>query len=97
MPHTPGCSTPALEPLAVSVDGATQVTGVGRTKLYEALGTGDLASCKVGTRRLILLNDLRAWLVRERHVVMEPELAATVSRSRADAVKTRPASPGASR
>jgi excisionase family DNA binding protein len=60
-------SAPPLEPLAVSVAAATRLAGVGRTSIYEAIGTGELASCKLGTRRLILVDDLRAWLARQRH------------------------------
>ena len=55
------------DPLAVSVQAAARVGGIGRTSLYEAMGSGELASCKVGKRRLILLDDLRAWLARQRH------------------------------
>jgi excisionase family DNA binding protein len=68
----PATSKPALEPLAVSVDTATQLAGVGRTALYEAIGQGGLASCKVGSRRLILVEDLRAWLVWQRHGATPP-------------------------
>lgn len=59
-------STHSLEPLAVSVTTATRLSGIGRSALYEAIGSGDLASCKVGKRRLILIEDLRAWLRRQR-------------------------------
>ncbi len=55
-----------IDPLAVSVHAATRVSGIGRTRLYEVMGSGELASCKVGKRRLIMLDDLRAWLARQR-------------------------------
>ena len=61
-----------IDPLAVSVHAATRVSGVGRTRLYEAMGSGELASCKVGKRRLILVEDLRAWLARQRHAATRP-------------------------
>jgi excisionase family DNA binding protein len=54
------------EPLALSVRDATRTSGAGRTKLYEAIRNGELASCKLGKRRLILVEDLRAWLTRHR-------------------------------
>jgi excisionase family DNA binding protein len=61
-----------IDPLAVSVHAAARVSGIGRTRLYEAMGSGELASCKVGKRRLIMLDDLRAWLARQRHDGMRP-------------------------
>jgi excisionase family DNA binding protein len=48
--------------LAVSPAEAAQLAGVGRTLLYEALGSGALPSLKIGKRRLILMDALRAWL-----------------------------------
>ncbi len=51
-----------LDPIAVAPDAAARIAGVGRTTIYEALGTGDLASSKIGKRRLITIDALRAWL-----------------------------------
>lgn len=48
--------------LAVSPAEAARIAGIGRTKLYEALGSGDLRSLKIGKRRLILIDSLRNWL-----------------------------------
>jgi excisionase family DNA binding protein len=48
--------------LAVSVEDAAAIAGVGRTTLYEALGNGTLRSLKVGRRRLIPVPALQAWL-----------------------------------
>ena len=59
-----------FEPLAVSVTAATHLAGLGRTSIYEAIGTGDLASCKVGSRRLIMVEDLRTYLARQRHAAV---------------------------
>jgi excisionase family DNA binding protein len=53
-----------IEPLSVDIPGACQLTGLGRSKLYELLGKGQISSVKVGKRRLILVADLRAWLQR---------------------------------
>jgi excisionase family DNA binding protein len=61
-----------IDPLAVSVHAATRVSGIGRTRLYEAIGSGELASCKVGKRRLILMEDLRAWLAGQRQDGTKP-------------------------
>ena len=65
-------SSGTMDPLAVSVPTATRVSDVGRTKLYEAMADGELLSCKIGKRRLILLEDLRAWLVRQRQSALRP-------------------------
>jgi excisionase family DNA binding protein len=50
------------ERLAVSPADAARLTGVGRTKLYEAIGSGALRSLKIGKRRLIMIEALRDWL-----------------------------------
>ena len=66
MPHSDVQSASRPEPLAVSVGRATHMSGLGRTKIYEALGAGELSSLKIGNRRLILVDDLRNWLVRHK-------------------------------
>ena len=67
-----GCPHERIEPLAVSVEAARRLAGIGRTVLYEAMGRGDLPSCKVGKRRLILIKDLQAWLERQRQTQSIP-------------------------
>ncbi len=52
----------SVERLAVSPAEAARLAGIGRTKLYEALGSGALASFKIGSRRLIRVSSLDAWL-----------------------------------
>lgn len=66
MPYSDVHALTRPEPLAVSVGGATSMSGLGRTKIYEALGTGELSSLKIGNRRLILVDDLRSWLARHK-------------------------------
>ena len=51
-----------LQPIAVSPNEAARLAGVGRTTLYAALSSGDLKSIKIGTRRLITVDAIRAWL-----------------------------------
>ena len=48
--------------LAVSPAEAAQLVGIGRTKIYEAIGTGELKSLKIGSRRLVAIDALRDWL-----------------------------------
>ena len=52
----------ASDRLAVSPAEAARLAGVGRTTIYEAIGSGALRSLKIGKRRLILIVSLRAWL-----------------------------------
>ncbi len=49
-------------PLAVSPAEAARLIGIGRTKLYEALSSGDLRSFRFGRRRLIRVSELEAWI-----------------------------------
>jgi excisionase family DNA binding protein len=51
------------EPLAVSPGEAARLSGLGRTTIYNALGSGALKSIKIGKRRLITIEALRAWLL----------------------------------
>lgn len=50
------------ERLAYSVAEAAEVAGIGRTKLYAAIKSGDLRSTKKGGRRLVPVDALKAWL-----------------------------------
>jgi excisionase family DNA binding protein len=48
----------------VSPAEAARLSGIGRTKLYQALNSGALPSFKIGSRRLIRISELDAWLGR---------------------------------
>lgn len=50
------------EALAVSPAEAARRSGLGRTTIYAALKAGELRSLKIGARRLILVDALKAWL-----------------------------------
>lgn len=52
----------SLPPLAVSPDTAAELLGIGRTKLYELLDAGRIASLKVDRRRIIPMKALEAFL-----------------------------------
>lgn len=56
-------TTPA--PLAHSVPAACARLGIGRVKLYELIGSGQLQSFKVGAKRLVPETELQRF-VRER-------------------------------
>jgi excisionase family DNA binding protein len=50
------------EKLALSIEEAVAVVGIGRTTLYQEIRSGSLLSKKVGRRTVILTVDLIAWL-----------------------------------
>ena len=70
----------AHDPIAYTVPVACKLGGIGLTKLYELMTSGELPSVKVGRRRLIMADDLRALL--ERNRVVKPEPAQPVQRRR---------------
>jgi excisionase family DNA binding protein len=51
-----------IEPVTVTVPVALRICGLGRTKFYELLADGEIASVRVGTRRLIVFASLKARL-----------------------------------
>lgn len=58
----------ATERLAYSPDHAADIADLGRTSIFRALARGELPSLKVGRRRLILREDLHAWLHSKREM-----------------------------
>jgi excisionase family DNA binding protein len=50
--------------LAVAPAEAARMLGLGKTRFYELLAANEIASIKLGTRRLIRIRDLEAWLAR---------------------------------
>jgi hypothetical protein len=77
-----------IEPLAVSVRRAAELAGVSRSLLYVEIKTRRLKSVLIRGRRLILICDLRDWLLRHR----DAEPGATAS-----ATETGSACPTASK
>ena len=62
-------ATPAKassEPITVRIADAIRLTGIGRSKLYELMGTGELATVKIGRCTLIPMDSLRALIERGR-------------------------------
>jgi excisionase family DNA binding protein len=49
---------PFAQRLTCTIAEACEVTGLGRTKLYELIGDGLLATTTVGRRRLVLVQSL---------------------------------------
>jgi excisionase family DNA binding protein len=54
--------------LAASIQRASEISGLGRSSLYEAMKDGDLPYVKVGKRRLIIIEDLRVYLMKRRRI-----------------------------
>ena len=53
-----------LDPIAVTVDEACRVMGIGRTTLYELLQGGEVRGFSVGRRRLVSVASIREWEAR---------------------------------
>ncbi len=53
---------PFAQRLSCTIAEACEVTGLGRTKLYELIGDGHLATTTVGRRRLVLARSLLSLL-----------------------------------
>jgi excisionase family DNA binding protein len=59
-------SIPFADHITCTVAEACEVSGLGRTKIYEALTDGRLASTKIDNRRLIIVASLFKLLEPER-------------------------------
>ena len=55
-------TVPFAEKLTCTINEACEVTGLGRTKLYELIGDGHLATTTVGRRRLVVVRSLLSLL-----------------------------------
>jgi hypothetical protein len=58
--------SPVARPIAHSIPAAVKASGLSRTWLYGAMQRGELAFVQMGGRRLILDDDLRELLRRNR-------------------------------
>jgi hypothetical protein len=54
----------ALEPLTVRIPTAMMLTGLGRSKLYELIASGDIEIVKIGTATLVTVASLRRLVTR---------------------------------
>lgn len=50
------------EVIAMTIDEAMRASGIGRTRIYELMGRGEIAARKCGSRTLILGDSLRAYI-----------------------------------
>ena len=56
----------APELLTVRIKDACRITGIGRSKLYELIATGEIEVIKVGAITLVPIEELRAFIARLR-------------------------------
>jgi excisionase family DNA binding protein len=55
-------NAPVLQPEGLTLAEASTVSGIGRTKLYEAIDAGSLIARKCGSRTIVLRDDLMRYL-----------------------------------
>ena len=55
-------TVPFAEKLTCTINEACEMTGLGRTKLYELIGDGHLATTTIGRRRLVVVRSLLSLL-----------------------------------
>lgn len=60
MPSRLGRRLPFAQRLTCTVAEACEVTGLGRTKIYELIGNGRITTTTVGRRRLVIVQSLLA-------------------------------------
>jgi len=53
-----------IEPLLVTISEATDIIGIGKSKLYEIIAEGKLPIVKLGRRSLIAVDDLKSLVAR---------------------------------
>ena len=51
-----------MTPITCTVNDACKASGIGRTKLYEAIKNNELDIVKVGSRTLLKVEQLKSWL-----------------------------------
>ncbi len=57
---------PSPEPICVKVNDAARMIGVGRTKLYELIASGEIEAIKLGKSTRITTASLHALVSRQR-------------------------------
>ena len=60
---------PLVEPICVRVNEAARMIGIGRTKLYELIASGEIEAIKLGKSTRIMTVSLHELVMRQR----EPE------------------------
>lgn len=55
-----------VEPICVRVNDAARMIGIGRTKLYELIATGEIETVKIGKATRVTTASLRGLVDRQR-------------------------------
>jgi excisionase family DNA binding protein len=55
-------TAPNLQREGISISEVCTIAGIGRTKIYQAIASGELVARKYGKRTIILRQDLQAFL-----------------------------------
>jgi excisionase family DNA binding protein len=59
-------SEPPVEPISVRIREACRLTGIGRSKLYELIDSGEVNIVKIGRITLVPMTSLRGLIERAR-------------------------------
>ncbi len=51
-----------VKPMVVGVGDAMKMLSIGRTKLYDLINTGELKTVRIGSRTLIKVADIEAFI-----------------------------------
>ena len=65
-PALPNAEEARLPQLTVRIADAVTMLGIGRSKVYELIGTGELETIKLGSATLILVESITALVERRR-------------------------------
>jgi len=57
---------PPVEPICVKVNDAARMIGIGRTKLYELIASGEIEAIKLGKSTRIMTASLHELVMRRR-------------------------------
>jgi excisionase family DNA binding protein len=57
---------PPVEPICVKINDAARMIGIGRTKLYELISTGEVETVKIGKATRITTASLHEFVRRRR-------------------------------
>ena len=66
MSQMPTADANSWPPLAVPVPEAARMCGVSTRTIWHVIRAGDLRPARIGKRTLVLVDDLRAWLLSRR-------------------------------
>jgi excisionase family DNA binding protein len=62
--RTPIAQGENLEPISVRIATAVKLTGIGRSTLYELIGSGEIETVKIGRSTLIPYRSLKRLILR---------------------------------